>query len=397
MDCLIEFCSDFYQKRLRFLAQAQSERYEDTLENYKKMFMAHYQNVMKKCTNGKCPNFETCGYIYKELKKITMKKVEEFFDGLVEIYLCWIDANCIEAIHNFQRLLNLYKLLENSNELEISDIYFKGRVASEVLTCWDMFHIPFNKRYLINNQRYSLTGQPLMYVGSSVLDVAAELENENLSQLKISAIQLPKNIKLYDLRNNIYEQLNNLQAELMLKTTGYSFCATFLYRLILSSICSFQKRQELKGYSFCEEYVLPQILAQIVKNSKFDGIIYYSTKRYDNVAVATDVLSYKENIALFTKADSKHVYDRDLYNKLKISPPIDVNKIEKISTRDIDDVKNEIGKTADQKKIVQAEMLISSFNRVYGELKVGEESYIDTGMGQLHMYHLFAVLNQIMM
>lgn len=397
MECLVEFCSDSYQKRLRFLAQGQSERYEDTLENYKKMFMAHYQNVMKKCRNRKCLNFEACQCIYKELKKTDMKKMEEFFNGIVNVYLYWIDANCTGAIQNFQKLLNRYKLLESSNVLDFADIYFKGRVTAEVLTCWDMFHIPFNKRYLINNQRYSLTGQPLMYIGSSVLDVVAELENENLSKLKISAIQVPKNIKLYDLRNNIHEELNNLQTELMIKPTGYSFNVAFLYRMILSSICSFQKRQELRGYSFCEEYVLPQILAQIVKNSKFEGIIYYSTKRYDNVTSTIDNLSYKENIALFTKTDSRHVYDRELYNKLKISPPLDENKIEKISIKDIEDVKNEIGKTNDQKKIAQAEMLISSFNRIYAELKVNGEKYINTGMGQMHMYHLFAVLNQILM
>lgn len=31
MNCLVEFCSDAHQKRLRLLAQAKSERYKDLI------------------------------------------------------------------------------------------------------------------------------------------------------------------------------------------------------------------------------------------------------------------------------------------------------------------------------------------------------------------------------
>ena len=170
-----------------------------------------------------------------------------------------------------------------------------------------------------------------------------------------------------------------------------------MYRVILASVCSFQKRQELKNYSFCEEYVLPQILAQIVKNNRYEGIIYYLTKRFDNLKLKTKDLSYKENIALFTMTNADHVYDRDLYNRLKISVPIDKSKIEKITSKDIEEVKKEIGKMKNQGKISQAETMISSFKRIYGELEIDGTKYCDTDAGQLHMYHLFATLNQILM
>lgn len=107
------------------------------------------------------------------------------------------------------------------------DLYLKGRATSDVLTSWDMFRIPFNKRYLINNQRYSLTGQPLMYIGSSIIDVMEELDVEKIEELKISAVQIPEEIKLYDLRNNIYEELNKVQTQMMLGVTGNTFKETF--------------------------------------------------------------------------------------------------------------------------------------------------------------------------
>lgn len=162
-------------------------------------------------------------------------------------------------------------------------------------------------------------------------------------------------------------------------------------------MCSFQKRQELKQYNFCEEYVLPQILAQIVKNHDYDGIIYYSTKAYEKVDAESDELSYKENIALFTKTATDHVYDRQLFDKLNISVPIDKSRTEKVFIKDIQDVHSEIGKTMQQEKIAKADKLVSSFKRIYDKMKIDGVEYAETEFGQLHMYHLFAVLNQILM
>lgn len=397
MDCLIQFCSDSYQKRLRLLVQSRSERYEDTLEIYKKMFIAHYQNVMKKCKDGKCSNSDTCSLVYKTLKKIEINQIENFFDGLRSAYLKWIDADSISAIQGFEELLKKYRIIDNCNAQNIAGIYFKGREEKDVLTAWDMFHIPFNKRYLIRNQRYSLTGQPLMYIGSSVIDIAEELDVDDIDKLKVSAIQLPEDIKLYDLRNNIYEELNLLEGEFILGNADASFQNVFLFKLILASACSFQKRQELKQYNFCEEYVLPQILAQIVKNHDYDGIIYYSTKAYEKVDAESDELSYKENIALFTKTATDHVYDRQLFDKLNISVPIDKSRTEKVFIKDIQDVHSEIGKTMQQEKIAKADKLVSSFKRIYDKMKIDGVEYAETEFGQLHMYHLFAVLNQILM
>ncbi len=397
MDCLVKFCSDNYQNRLRLLAQARSERYEEAIDIYKELFVAHYNNIMKKCSNATCQNSESCLEIYNYLQKVEVKEINDFFDNLKNVYLRWIDADSINAIKEFENLLKKYNLLKNGITNDISGMYFKGRVTTEILTKFDMFHIPFNKRYLINNQRYSLTGQPLMYIGSSILDIVTELEaSGDLENFRVFAIQLPKDISLYDLRSNIYEELNRIEMNIMLGKTTVYHGANFLFRLILSSVCSFQKRKELKGFNFCEEYVISQILAQIIKNNKYDGIIYYSTKRYENVEVKTNILEYKENIALFTKNNNSHVYDYDLYKNLQISVPINMKKIEKINESDIEEVKEEIGKLRNQEKIAKAEKLIVSFMRIYKNLKIDGKDYIKTEQGQLHMYHLFAILNQML-
>ncbi len=105
MDCLVKFCSDNYQNRLRLLAQARSERYEEAIDIYKELFVAHYNNIMKKCSNATCQNSESCLEIYNYLQKVEVKEINDFFDNLKNVYLRWIDADSINAIKEFENLL----------------------------------------------------------------------------------------------------------------------------------------------------------------------------------------------------------------------------------------------------------------------------------------------------
>lgn len=43
-----------------------------------------------------------------------------------------------------------------------------------------MYHIPFDKRYLIGNERYSLTGFPTFYLSSSIYSCWEECNRCNL-------------------------------------------------------------------------------------------------------------------------------------------------------------------------------------------------------------------------
>ena len=63
---------------------------------------------------------------------------------------------------------------------------------------------------------------------------------DKVEELKISAIQIPKGINLYDLRNNI--ELNKVQTEMMLSTTGYTFKETFFVQSNFSFRMQFSKK-----------------------------------------------------------------------------------------------------------------------------------------------------------
>lgn len=411
MNCFIEFLTDYYQNKLRLLAQGRSDRYENALETYKDMFLAHWKIVQYQCEKiNDCPYKEECNYIKNIYKEIEEKEIEVFFDTLREVYLLWIDTKSIEAITKYEEVLEKYRLLNFRMEQNQDNIYFKGRISDQVLTKWDMFHIPFNKRYLISNQRYSLTGQPIIYLGKSVIDIVEELEVQDLSKLKVSSIQLASDMMLYDLRNNLSDDVTNISFDLFFERKGTVLRRENFFKIILSSVCSFRKKQELKGFSFCEEYVLPQLLAQVIKNKGYDGIVYYSTKKFTQLTFSNEEINrefklrnileqdyeYKENVALFTKIDVDRVYDKVLFDKIDISVPIDIFKIEELEFKDLERFRDNILKIEKQEKVTKSDKIVSTYNRLYNQMKIEGIKYSNTQIGKLHLYHLYSKLNEIL-
>lgn len=399
MDCIKKFLQESYQSRLRLFAQGKSERYEYTLENYSQIFFAHLDLVKKEGKDcATCSDTLRCQKIRKVINGIKKEEIEQFFIDIQQVYLNWIKAEPVKAIQGLENLLKNKNLHHFERELKETDVFFKARVSKNILTQWDMFHIPFNKRYLIENQRYSLTGQPMIYIGSSVVDVAEEIEASELDNFKVSVVRLPvSSFKIYDLKNNIDTIYLEMVFDQLFGDDKERYTEATFYKLILSSICSFRKRRDHRGYSFCEEYVIPQILALNLKRLGFDGIAYLSTKKFEKVECAKENQTiHKENIAIFTNLSPEHVYDRTLYERMKISTPIDINRIEKVTIEELEEIVKEIGLSKSQEKISQSELILNSFKRNYADIMVNNEKYYDSKIGKLHLYQLYSILNEIL-
>lgn len=416
MDCLVNFLSDIYQKRLRRMSQSQANNYEEALDIYKTIFVSQLRCASehsKDCEKCKLKCQKECQKLSELINSVEDEKINNFFKEIKEIYILWIDAKWSESLDKFTKLMQKYKILDGIEAEDINNsILYRGRVSESILTKWDMYHIPFNKRYLVTNQRYSLTGQPMIYLGRSIIDIIEELEinSENLKNLKVSTYKMKKDIKVYDLRNNIYKEitetsLDEQQAVYLSSSKTFDECRFF--RNLLSSVCSFEKRKEYKGFSFCEEYVIPQILAQTLKREKFDGIAYYSTKKFDKIRfdenddIEKDKYKlkksmYKENIALFTNFTQDHVYDKSLYDNLEISVPIDINTIEKLDISQLDFIHKEIEKLENQVMITESTKINFEFKREFDKCYIEGEKYYDTLIGKLHIYHIYIILNKIM-
>lgn len=345
----IEFIQDKTQFELRKNCKIKTDRFEHTLQKYKRTFIDYFlqcKDKIKKTKNNQ--NNDQNNYILNIIYNIDPKQISDFFDSLTNVYLKWINSESLRAIFTLQTLLKKYNILDVKNVC--NNVFYRGRNEKNFISHWDMFHIPFNKRYLIQNQRYSLVGQPILYLCSSPYCVYKELNN--IENLKISSFRLKygESFKFYDNTNKLPLLLNDpsdssvnnkLDTKYNIKYENnkteksyYTKIKAAFFKLILSSCCSFQSNSTSFEYSFEETYILPQLLAQVLKRKKYDGVIYTSTKIYKNTNYKANtwkhLLKLYTNYCFFTSYDmnnsnnESYVYDKILYKKFIISTPIDV-------------------------------------------------------------------------
>ena len=336
--CIICFLEDKFQYRLRKSSQLKTDRFEHSLIEYKLLFLDNYINSKYKI----CDKHNTLNnnLIRDSISELDINKINDFFDDIYHCYLSWINSKPIKAMEAMLKLLDSFEYQKHSIKLP-NLIYFRGRRDENFISHWDMFHIPYNKRYLISNQRYSLVGQPLLYLCTSPYCVIKELNSTN--HVKISSFKFIDNENSYILfdngntftdlidekeNNDIIKQTNNLFKD---NYTPKDYQNAF-YKLIFSSCCSFEINNKHENSHFIEEYILPQVLSQILKEDNYSGIIYTSTKAFNDKLVNIDYnlfIKFYKNYCLFTNYneeksyDPTYVYDKDLYNKFNISTPID--------------------------------------------------------------------------
>lgn len=62
----------------------------------------------------------------------------------------------------------------------------------------DIFHVPFEKRRLVGNQRYSIAGLPCLYLGSSIWICWEELGRPPLDSVWVSRFRIVKQASVLD-------------------------------------------------------------------------------------------------------------------------------------------------------------------------------------------------------
>ena len=68
-----------------------------------------------------------CKQVRNTVNNIAEKDINEFFDCIKDVYLDWINANPVEAINQFETILNNYQLLDCEKNIDKEQIYFKAR------------------------------------------------------------------------------------------------------------------------------------------------------------------------------------------------------------------------------------------------------------------------------
>lgn len=184
----------------------------------------------------------------------------------------------------------------------------------------EMLHVPYSKRFLTGNYRFSIPGVPSYYLANSSYCCWLELGMPADHELNVSPVLLDGSQKIFNLavevRNVSY--LNGFEPEKV---------HAWLKLLILMIATSYRVTQ--KERSFKSEYIISQSIMLACKNNGFDGLTYFSCQ-----VESQDFAQAAINLVLFAPQNKitdeysemcSHIKVRDSFNyftfrQLKISP-----------------------------------------------------------------------------
>lgn len=148
----------------------------------------------------------------------------------------------------------------------------------------EMMHIPYHKRHLISNQRFSLSGYPCLYLGTSIYGCWEELERPDIDRFNITCMRNERLMHFADLTLPYFNENN--------------FNHRYIYASILPWLCSFRARY--KGYAFIEEYTIPQILmSTLISSRKRSGSVIQDIMAYQGLMYTSTI--YNTNKDLFNE------------------------------------------------------------------------------------------------
>lgn len=328
MTCPICFFRDSYQRSLKVKTFNES-RFEIKLAKYKKLYIdeIHLMNSLRDCSCYEEYNNDSLVLWLDEFLfelKQSVVKINDAFDQILETYLKYITENQRSSLNHLFSFLENNKLTDRTADAsQLVKILFRARWKGEYDSndIKEYFHIPFSLRSLVGSQRFSISGLPLLYLGSSVLTVEKELEG-NDEQLNYSAF-LPSysaicQFKIFSLTNSINDLIENslpglLEAECSVLYSGFKL--RFLKEIqanILLQICTFPTDSK---QSFIPEYVIPQMLTSALQQNDFHGLSFPSTKCFDDLKDNHSFSSHHLNVVLFTEYDVNNDHDLGLLNR----------------------------------------------------------------------------------
>ena len=343
MSCIYCFFSKENQMELKKKCFG-NPKYEETLKKYKKLYLSELQKLdsvrncnciddIKNILNYDKEKIELyCNYLDNFLDDIknNLQIIEEHFDNIIDIYDTYIKNDIHKAYKKMEDFTRDKVDLERGTPSSLySNLMFRVRPKGDYNNndIKEYFHIPFDKRFFVGNQRFSLTGRPMIYLASS-LQIALKEIGKNIDEVNAS-IFLPSFSYLYDyylfnIKNDIIDTLNSTISNI--KTGSkitYNNCGHIDFQLLNSllnsifyNILTFPTQNEYKG-TFIQEYVLPQLLTDILNYHKinYTGIEYKSTKEYKWEINDNEKYELESNYCFFIPYSQNSNYNEEFLYK----------------------------------------------------------------------------------
>ncbi|MFL0198231.1 hypothetical protein ACJDU8_22100 [Clostridium sp. WILCCON 0269] len=204
---------------------------------------------------------------------------------------------------------------------------------------YDLFHVPFDKRELIHTERYSIPGFPCLYLGGSVYVCWEELGRPELSNLYVSRYESNPQLKILDLSYTIQDF--NLQNS----GKGKDFQERFFITWPIICACSMKVKDRTSYRKFKTEYVIPQLILQVARNSKIDGIAYFSTNADYSKQVCKPVFINYVFPATNIKNNSDERFSKVLEGNFSLTYPLNYGLWNELTDTGKDTLENYLGFT----------------------------------------------------
>lgn len=208
--------------------------------------------------------------------------------------------------------------------------FYRMRVVEDKrsLDVGELFHIPFSKQGRVETQRYSASGLPCLYLGSSLYGCWEEMKRPSLQSCMFSRCETTEGFSCLDLV--IPEEVDSNEE-----------MRSLLITIPLIIACSVRVGKEHEKDVFKPEYIMPQTLLQIVsmfdegnkqmmKTDGYIGIRYKSVcqnsefgfpdNKFDNVVIPAKSTGFE--------------YDQRLCELFSMTKPT-CEEFERIRQRDI--------------------------------------------------------------
>lgn len=255
------------------------------------MTMMELLNLLQKevplCTISKQDADVRSDYLKKTLKFLQIvedsellnpaeiKTLKRIRNKINDIWINYLYGRVNTASSQMQNLLTLsvgkcqYIDIFNTTLTKEFHKLYRGRISSTPLdNVEDFYHIPFDKRYLIGNQRYSLSGIPCFYLASDPACVYEELGSKK--DVYLCELFTKKDIQIFDMSVD-YESWIELVKISRTKLIH------LLFRMPLKYACSFQA-EDNEGAAFKTNYIIPQLVTATLYNMNTDiSCIRYSS------------------------------------------------------------------------------------------------------------------------
>jgi hypothetical protein len=304
--------------------------------NLKNLFI-DYINVLKK-------NRVLIG---KETNEI-IEKAEYICEKINECLNDYNNGKKLLAFKNFSTALDYIKddlLYQQGKPVilgnGIDHGFYKIRESEEILKGKkEYLHNPFENRYLLKDNRYSIPNIPNLYLGKSIWICWEELRKPSLDVINVSRFDIDKNqLKLFYLSQSprvlisLFENPTNLKVE----ETQFTSMLSLLVRWPLMASCSIKVYDD--DLEEKPEYIIPHLLLKYVQQSKkLDGILYFSTRLNNH---SNNIPDYGTNLVLPAKNIQKKGYCNDLLKKIKLTEAISFKEFQHLPKKRTDEYTRE--------------------------------------------------------